>query len=170
MQYLSIFLALLIWISFILYNVIIIKIKNNISLLETKIVNLFNKRTYLVPSLYDITKEYLTKHNEVFYEIMKLRKQNFANYESDEFLEIIKTEIQIHNELNFIFKITNKSPKIQKNEKFLLIRDLFLDYSYLIWEEITNYKKLISIFNLLLNFKNFTIIWLFIKIDKKISI
>lgn len=170
MQYLSIFLALLIWISFILYNIIIIKIKNNISLLETKIVNLFNKRTYLVPSLYDITKEYLTKHNEVFYEIMKLRKQNFANYESDEFLEIIKTEIQIHNELNFIFKITNKSPKIQKNEKFLLIRDLFLDYSYLIWEEITNYKKLISIFNLLLNFKNFTIIWLFIKIDKKISI
>lgn len=170
MQYLSIFLALLIWISFILYNVIIIKIKNNISLLETKIVNLFNKRTYLVPSLYDITKEYLTKHNEVFYEIMKLRKQNFANYESDEFLEIIKTEIQIHNELNFIFKITNKSPKIQKNEKFLLVRDLFLDYSYLIWEEITNYKKLISIFNLLLNFKNFTIIWLFIKIDKKISI
>lgn len=170
MQYLSIFLALLIWISFILYNVIIIKIKNNISLLETKIVNLFNKRTYLVPSLYDITKEYLTKHNEVFYEIMKLRKQNFANYESDEFLEIIKTEIQIHNELNFIFKITNKSPKIQKNEKFLLIRDLFLDYSYLIWEEITTYKKLISIFNLLLNFKNFTIIWLFIKIDKKISI
>lgn len=170
MQYLSIFLALLIWISFILYNVILIKIKNNISLLETKIVNLFNKRTYLVPSLYDITKEYLTKHNEVFYEIMKLRKQNFANYESDEFLEIIKTEIQIHNELNFIFKITNKSPKIQKNEKFLLIRDLFLDYSYLIWEEITNYKKLISIFNLLLNFKNFTIIWLFIKIDKKISI
>lgn len=170
MQYLSIFLALLIWISFILYNIIIIKIKNNISLLETKIVNLFNKRTYLVPSLYDITKEYLTKHNEVFYEIMKLRKQNFANYESDEFLEIIKTEIQIHNELNFIFKITNKSPKIQKNEKFLLVRDLFLDYSYLIWEEITNYKKLISIFNLLLNFKNFTIIWLFIKIDKKISI
>ena len=37
-------------------------------------------------------------------------------------------------------------------------------------EVMVAYKKLISIFNLLLNFKNFTIIWLFIKIDKKISI
>jgi hypothetical protein len=38
-------------------------------------MNIFQKRLNLVPSLYDTSKPYISKHTEVFEEILKLKKQ-----------------------------------------------------------------------------------------------
>ena len=38
-------------------------------------MEIFQKRLNLVPSLYDISKQYISKHNEVFEEILQLKKQ-----------------------------------------------------------------------------------------------
>jgi len=162
-------LIVLFVILIISFNIFIILLDKKIKELEKIIIDLFDKRSDLIPSLYEITKKYLTKHDEVFSEILKLRKLKFLNSKND-FTQIIQNELNIHHELNFIFKLSNKHPKIQKNEKFLLIRDLFLENASNIWDKISLYKKITKKFNNFLILKNFTIIWLFINLEKKENI
>jgi hypothetical protein len=120
-------LIILLILSFILFNIFIYIFNKKISKLEKSIIRLFNERNNLIPSLYEITKKYITKHDDVFFEILKLRKNNLSNEEI--FLKRINEEVVIHHEINFIFKVANKHPKIQKDHKFLLVRDLFLENS-----------------------------------------
>lgn len=164
-----IIIIIIISIIFISYNMFLLYFDKKVKKLESIIILLFEKRTNLVPSLYETTKKYLNKHDEVFEEILKLRKREFNNYNED-FLTKIQNETNIHHELNFIFKVSLKHPKIQKDERFLLIRDLFLDNSYEIWKKIKLYKKVISLLNKLLIFKNFTLVWIFVNIDSRIEI
>lgn len=150
----------------ICFNIFLLFFKNKIEILEKKIILLFEKRTHLVPSLYEITKPYLNKHDEIFQEIIKLRKIEFSNYD-DAFIKRIYNEKLIHHELNFIFKVSQQNYKLQKNEKFLLIRDLFLENSENIWSQIKIYKYVINTINKLIKFKNLTLIWIFIHISPK---
>ncbi|MDD5769837.1 MAG: LemA family protein [Candidatus Gracilibacteria bacterium] len=153
----------------ILFNIFLVLFDNKLKKLEKQIIFLFEKRTNLVPTLYEITKEYLTKHNEVFDGIINLRKIEFSNYEEG-FIEKINNEIQIHHELNFIFKVINKNPKIQNNGKYLLIKDLFLENSSQIGKKIELYKNIIKKINFLIILKNWTIIGIFINIKKRTEI
>lgn len=150
----------------ILFNIFLILFDKKIKQLENQIILLFEKRTNLVPPLYEITKNYITKHSEVFSQILNLRKIEFSNYE-DSFIERINNEKQIHHELNFIFKVISKHPKIEKEWKYLLIKDLFLENSSEIWKKVELYKNIIKKLNFFLLFKNITIIWLFINIKKR---
>ena len=80
-----------------------------------------------VPSLYDISKNYIGKHSEVFEEILSLKKQD--TFGDLDFYESIKLQGYIHHELNFIFTVINKNTPIQKNGKYLLLKDLFIENS-----------------------------------------
>jgi hypothetical protein len=113
---------------FSLFNIFIYIFNKKILKLEKNILSLFEERNNLIPSLFEITKKYITKHDDVFFEILKLRKNNLSHSEED-FLKRINEEVVIHHEINFIFKVANKHPKIQKDNKFLLVRDLFLENS-----------------------------------------
>lgn len=159
-------IIILVIILVIIFNVFLILFDKKLKILEKQIILLFEKRTNLVPSLYEITKNYLTKHDEVFKEIIKLRKVEFNNYNGS-FMEKIHNETLIHHELNFIFKVANKHQKIQKDEKFLLVRDLFLENSFNIWKKVELYKKIIKKLNKMIFIKNLTIIWFFINIEKR---
>ncbi len=160
---------IIIFILCVIFNLFLITFDKKLKKLEKQIILLFEKRTHLVPSLYEITKKYLNKHEEVFQEIIHLRKIEFSNY-NDSFLQRVKNETLIHHELNFIFKVANQHPKIQKDEKFLLIRDLFLDNSYEIGKKVEMYKKVITLLNKLIIFKNFTVIWIFVWVEKRTEI
>ena len=166
MNYYIIFFAIIILIGVILFNYFLVVFDNKIKLLENQIILLFEKRTNLVPSLYEITKEFLSKHDEVFEQILNLRKVEFSNYE-ETFTQRIQNEIQIHHELNFIFKVINKHPKIQKEWKYLLIKDLFLENSSEIGKKVELYKMIIKKLNFYLHFKNFTPVWIFFNIKKR---
>ncbi len=161
-------ISIIIWIIIliVIFNIFLILFDKKLKILEKQIILLFEKRTNLVPSLYEITKIYLNKHDEVFKEIIKLRKIEFNNY-NETFIEKIHNETLIHHELNFIFKVANKHQKIQKDEKFLLIRDLFLENSFNIWKKVELYKNIIKKLNKMILLKNLTIIWLFINIEKR---
>jgi hypothetical protein len=50
----------------ILFNIFIYIYNQKIELLQKEIIKLFNERRDLIPSFYEITKDYLTKHDEVF--------------------------------------------------------------------------------------------------------
>lgn len=167
MDFLIYFLIFLIVFVIFFYNYLIVNINKKIILLEKEIIINFNKRNYLIPSLHDLTKEYINKHSEVFNEILSLRIYSLDNLNNNNFYDVINNEIKIHKELNFIFKLINHNHKIQKNEKYLLIQDLFIDFSQEIWEKMNIYKKSVNAFNKILKFKNLTILWFFININHK---
>jgi hypothetical protein len=50
----------------ILFNVFIYIYNQKIEYLQNDIIKLFNERRDLIPSFYEVTKDYITKHDEVF--------------------------------------------------------------------------------------------------------
>ncbi len=146
-------------------------LENKINMLEEKIKINFKKRTNMIPSLFEISKNYIERENEVFAEINYLRKIEFYNsWNKISFSEFLNNEKKIHYEIEFLFKVFDKKIKLQKNWKFLYVKDLIIDKSENIWKYIALYKSIISKYNFLVNFKNLTIIWLLFPIYKKSEI
>ena len=44
---------------------------------EEEIKQLFLQRTALIPAIYEVSLEFLNKHDEIFAEVLKLRTQEF---------------------------------------------------------------------------------------------
>jgi len=87
----------------------------------------FKEKNNLIPSIFEVTKKYLNKHDEIFKESIRLKKQDFS--ENNFYNTLIKkmhTNKLIHNELNFIFRVCNKNHKLNKDPKFLYVRDIIL--------------------------------------------
>jgi len=163
------FLLLFLFLLFILF---LIFVKIRINKLENKITSLFIKRTCSITSLYEISKDYIVKHKEVFKEYLNLKKIEFSlnSKKNIKFYKIIELESRIHHEINFIFKICNTQQKLLKNWKFLYIRDILLKKSFDLWEKVKIYKRMVKIFNKLIKIKNITILWLLIPIWTKTKI
>lgn len=146
-------------------------LENKINLLESKIRDLFKKRSNLAPALFEVSKHYIEKETEVFSEINYLRKIEFYNSgNNSSFSEFLNNEKKIHYEIEFLFKVFDKKPKLQKDWKFLYLKDLVIESSSNIWKNIVLYKNIIEKYNFLVNFKNLTIIWLIFPIYKKTNI
>ncbi len=152
----------------ILLSIFIIILKNKIDSLESYIKNLFNIRTNIIPSLFEVSRSSLIRHEEIFREIIKLRKISFSERSLWRSLsEMIWTEQLIHNELNFIFKVCNRHKKLLINWKFIYLRDLVISSSSNIWDYLKLYKNIVKKYNLLIRIKNYSIIWLLIPIETK---
>lgn len=165
------YIILALSIIFILLYLFIHLLKIKIEQLEYKIIKEFKEKTNLIPSIYEVTKNHLNKHESIFSEILKLKKKDFAeNTFYIKLIEKINTNTLIHNELNFIFRVCNKHPKLNKNWKFLYIRDEILAKSDKLSFYIKIYKEIINKYNRIINLKNLTIVWLFFTIDKKQTI
>lgn len=152
--------------SWLLFNLFLFLLNKKVIILEKKIIDLFQDRNDFIPSLYDVTRDYVTKHDDVFKEVMNLRKNNLSKY-NWWFLEKISQEVMTHHEINFIFKVINKNQKIQNNHKYLTIKDNFIENGSMLWKKIELYKNISKKLNRLLDFKNFTIIGIFINIEKR---
>jgi hypothetical protein len=101
--------------------------------LERKILTLFLSRTHSIPALYEVSSSFLTKHSEVFTECLRLKKREFSLYESNpSMLEILELEGKIHHEINFIFKVCNKHPKLGSDGNFIYLREVFIEKSQLL--------------------------------------
>lgn len=149
----------------------LLMLEKKIEKLENKIKLLFKKRSNLIPALFELSKIYIERETEVFSEISYLRKIEFYNIQNNSsFTEFMNNEKKIHYEIEFLFKVFDKKQKIQKDWKFLYVKDLIIEYSSDIWKHISLYKKIITSYNFLLNFKNITIIGLIFPITKKANI
>ncbi len=155
-----------------LFYIFLLALKSKIWKLELLIKKLLYQRTNLIPSIYEVTKKHLTKHDEIFEEIIKLRKIEFSLNDSNNvsFIEILKNERYIHHEMNFIYSVCLKNKKLENEWRFQYIKELTIDRSYKIWEKVEKYRKIVDTFNNLITIKNYTIIWLFFPINKKVEI
>lgn len=161
------YIAIIIFFLLIIFYCYIYLLKIKIKKLESKIRKSLNKRTNLVPSIFEITKDYLNKHSEVFMEIIKLRKAELLRINEVENLEnILNIEWLIHHELNFIFKISYEKPYLQRDSKFLYIKELISDISLEISENIKIHNNISKIYNNLIKIKNMTIFWILIPIKE----
>ena len=163
-----IYILIFLFTTFILYILFLYLLESKINDLEGKIKTLFSNRTWLISSLFELTKNDLIRHDEIFTNILKYRKIEFSQLDhKDSFYKLINTELLIHNELNFIFKVCNKHPKLMKKWNFIYIRELVINRSSKIWKMIKLYKKIIISYNRFISIKNMTILWLIIPIYKK---
>ena len=164
----------IIWILlilFIFYIVFLYLLKSKIEKFEIKIIKQFKEKNNQIPSIYEITRKYLNKHDEIFKEALKLKKRDFwENGFYNKLSQKLNTYKLIHNELNFIFKVCNKHQKLNKDWKFLYIRDLIIEKSKDLGNDIIKYKQIIKQFNRMIVIKNLTVIWLLFPIEKKETI
>lgn len=158
----------LLFIVILIFFLFIYSLKRKIDRFEKKIIKQFKEKNNQIPSIYEATKEYLNKHDEVFKEIIKLKKKDFLeNIFYNSLIEKLNNYNLIHNELNFIFRICNKNPELSKDSKFLYIKDIIIMKSSKLWNDLELYKKVLSKYNKMIYIKNLTIIWLLIPLHKK---
>lgn len=162
------YIIIAIIIIFFLFIGFLYLLNSKITKFEKKIIKDFNSRNNNIYPLYEVTKWYIQKHKEVFQEILNLKNKDLNEnyYINNLFLKINSYKL-IHNELNFIFRVSNKNQKLIKNEKFLYLRDCIIDNNSKISNQLELYKKIVKKFNRLILIKNITIIWLLFPINKK---
>ena len=157
-------LCILLVLAYIFLYIFSLKIAS----LEWKIISLFRSRTDIFPALFEITKKWLSRHDEIFHEAFLLRKKEFSLLSVSHSIEsFIELEGKIHHEINFIFQVCNKNPELLKNWDFLYIRDIMVEKSSTIAKEIKKYRRIIEIHNTFIQYKTYSIIWLILPFHKK---
>lgn len=148
----------------IIFNLFVLILNNKISTLEKNIIWLFKKRNNQVVSIYQVSKSYLIKPEEIFEYFFELKRKDFwENSFNIELKDKLNTYKKIHNEINFIFKICEQHKKIYINSKYLYLKDSILDKSDEIWKKLDLYNKIKKEYNLYKKIANITLIWIFLK-------
>lgn len=155
-------------ILFLMFFLFLYFFDKKIHKLETKIETIFQSKNNLIPALFEITKNDLVKHDEIFHELLILKKLNFSEHNFYENIhQTIHTQQRIHREMDFIFRVCHKHQKLIKNYRFYYIKELLFQRITYLWDTIELYKKMTKKYNFYLKINNFTIIWLFIPMKKK---
>ncbi len=169
-QILFIFLWAL-WIILLWFYTFIYMLHLKVEKLEKRIKQLFVSRSDAIPGIFEISKKYLNRHGEIFKESIRLRKTELALNNSDtKFYKIIETEWLLHHELNFIFKVCNKHSWLTEDAKFNYIKEVIVDKSSEIGIKMNLYKSIAEKLNTLIKIKNWTWVWLFFPIEKKVML
>lgn len=164
--YVYIFVALTV--ILILLSLWIFFLTRRIDIFEQKLMLLFSRRTDIFPWLYEISSEKLSRHKEIYAEALSLRKQEFSLMSTKREIEwYIQLQSHIHHEINFIFQVCNKNPQLLKDKNFLYLRDIMMTTSSEISKEMKKYRRIITIYNKIIFYKDCSLIWILIPFRKK---
>lgn len=160
---------IIIFIILIIILIIVIKLTlNDLKNIEKEIKNIFKERSSLIPCIFEISSNNIWKHKEVFYESLKLRRQEYINFrEYKELNDFMFTEREIEHQIDFLFKIISKHELLEKKGNYKYIKWLIEDKTNLVYKYIFEYKKSVILLNKLIIIKNCTIIWFLIPIKKR---
>ncbi len=148
----------------VIFNIFVYILWKKVSKLEYNIIRLFKKRNNQVVSIYQITKWYLSRIDEIYKEFFDLKRKDFWENSFNIWLnDKIITYKKIHNEIDFIFKVCEQNKKIYLNAKYLYFKDSILDKSNEIWNKLEIYNKIKKEYQVYKKISNLTILWLFIK-------
>ncbi len=129
------------------------------SLLEKKIQYLFQEKNDLIPSFYELTKKTVVKHEDIFYEILLLKKIIFSesNFEKS-FSRSYYTQQKVHKEMSFILNVCKKHTRLMEDDNFFYIKETLLHRLDEISIYVELYKKMIVKYNFCIRIKNYTLI------------
>jgi len=165
-KYFAIFLVFTCLIIIAYFCILILQ--KRLEVFEKKLMLLFARRGDIFPGLYEVSKQHINRHEEIFHEALLLRKQEFWLMSSQRDIEwFVELQSHIHHEINFIFQVCNKNPWLIKDKNFLYLRDTMISISSDISQEMKKYRRLIEIYNTIIFYKNCTVIWLIIPFYKK---
>jgi len=138
--------------------------------LERRIKRRFVSRSDTIPGIFEISKKYLNKHDEIFKEAVRLRKMELhLNNTNTKLYKIIEIEGLIHHEFNFIFKVCNKHKALTEDAKYNYIKEIIIYKSHEIGKNMELYKVIAAKLNKLIKIKNYTLIGAFIPIEKRVN-
>ena len=125
----------------------------------------------MICALYEILKNEVGRHEEIFKEVLELRKKEFSLLTISHNIEgYMKLQSEMHHEINFIFQVANKNPKLLKDKKFLYIREQILHKSSEIKKILETYNAIIRKYNSHITLKNVSGIGVFLPFSKKQTI
>lgn len=85
----------------------------------------------MFPALFEVSRNTLQRHDEIFQEALQLRKKEFSVIETHaNFAAIVDIEKYIHHEINFIFQVCNKHPILIQDKNFLYLREDIIQKSH----------------------------------------
>lgn len=94
-----IYILLSLWILLSIWYVLLYIFSQKIYFFEQRLIGIFASRTDIIPGLYEISKSGLTRHSEIFSQVLTLRKKEFSLREiSQAFEGFIEIEQHIHHE------------------------------------------------------------------------
>lgn len=135
---------------------------------ELALIDVFCDRSDVFPSLYEVCRWYVARQEEIFAEAMNLRIREFSMRSVSKSLEAFLTlEGELHHEINFIFQVCNKHPKLSKDKHFLYVRDVMIAKSSRISKKMKIYRRIITMYNKSIQIKNYSIIGLLIPFKKR---
>ncbi|MCP4523164.1 MAG: hypothetical protein GY828_03005 [Candidatus Gracilibacteria bacterium] len=138
------------------------------NILENKLRKLFQIKNDLIPSLYELSKYSVVKHEEIFYEILFLKKIIFSeNNFDDNFQRSYYTQQKVHKEMSFILNVCEKHNKLMQSDQFFYIKETLLDRLNEISIYLELYKKMIVKYNFFIRVKNYTILGLLFPFKQK---
>lgn len=159
-----IFIISLLLFCILILNIFVYFLWIKLDSLEENIIVLFKKRNNQVVSIFQVSKLYLGKTDEIFKEFFDLKRKDFwENSFNTNLNNKLNTYKKIHNEINFVFKVCEKNNKMLLNPIFLYLKDSILDKSNEIWKNMSLFNKIKKEYNLYKKISKFTIIWLIIK-------
>ena len=84
---------------YLLFIIYIYLLRIKIDKFEKKIIYIFKEKNNQIPSIYEVTKSYLNKHDEIFNELLSYKKIDISenNFYSN-LVEKANTYKNIHNE------------------------------------------------------------------------
>lgn len=168
MKYYYIILAI-IWIL-VLYNLIIVLLinyyANRIRAKDKEIIELFFAKINKIPALVEIMKKY-TNHPDIFEDTIYIHKLwIIRNIKSVE--DLRELNFRLHREFQFLMQLSTKIRELHRDGNFLYIRNYVIFYensiSKLLKEANINLEK----YNMIVRYKNLSIIWILIPYKEKI--
>lgn len=161
-MWIIIIISIIIFIIF--YNIFVYFLWSKIDFLEENIIGIFKRRNNQVMSIYQISKNYINKSDEIFKDFFELKRKDFSENSFKTWLkDKINTYKKIHNEIDFIFKVCEKNNNLTLNSRYLYLKDSILDKSSMIWKRMEIYNRIRNEYKLYKKIANFTILWIFFK-------
>lgn len=164
-------LIIFVWI-YCLYTIIIaslLKLQwDKIIEMEEKIIDLFFAKINKIPALVELMKKYIKK-NDIFEDVIYLHKLGII-YNVDSIYSILNLNLRTYKELQFLIKLSQKVPEINKNWNFLYIKNYISFHEKDIEKEIAMINIEFAKYNKLITLKNITLIWLLFPLEKKLEI
>ncbi len=164
-----IYIILFLLVVLIILSLVVFFIFNKSLLLtEERIVGLFQMKVAKIPAFIEVMRPHVA--DELAFSTMVWLHTESIIWLYKNVYDLLEQNARIKNQFLFLLKLSVHIPKLQKMSYFLYIRDFIIEYDREMQAELMIFNRIVGQYNLFVNIKNMTIIWLGLPGRKKMQI